>query len=289
MPVRQLPPGKYVLRAILSSGGRARQDADARLRGRAADGADDVGRGARHRRRSTRDLFLPVDDDTMSPARSRATRRSTRRRWRRSASGVAPAVKAAFDQGVASLAAGDFTKAEASFKNAIEPDADSTRAAGAIWRPSFAAAGHDHEAAGAWQTALIDGSDLPQIYEWLGDALLRTHDFARRARFSRKRRRSGRPTPRFTKPLALLYATFGQGREAVRTLERYLADRQDDRDAYFYGGRVDLSPARRRRGRRTAAPTIGSSPTRTRTRYLRSTRAAGGPRQAVGGFPGSEK
>jgi len=28
---------------------------------------------------------------------------------------------------------------------------------------------------------------------------------------------------RFAKPLALLYATFGQGREAVRTLERHLA------------------------------------------------------------------
>ena len=39
---------------------------------------------------------------------------------------------------------------------------------------------------------------------------------------------------RFTKPLAMLYGTFGRGREAVRTLERYLDDRQDDRDAYFY-------------------------------------------------------
>jgi hypothetical protein len=32
----------------------------------------------------------------------------------------------------------------------------------------------------------------------------------------------------------MLYGTFGRGREAVRTLERYLESRQDDRDAYFY-------------------------------------------------------
>jgi hypothetical protein len=31
-----------------------------------------------------------------------------------------------------------------------------------------------------------------------------------------------------------LYGTFGRGREAVRTLERYLDERPDDRDAYFY-------------------------------------------------------
>ena len=32
----------------------------------------------------------------------------------------------------------------------------------------------------------------------------------------------------------MLYGTFGRGREAVRTLERYLDDRQDDRDAYYH-------------------------------------------------------
>jgi hypothetical protein len=31
----------------------------------------------------------------------------------------------------------------------------------------------------------------------------------------------------------MLYATFGQGREAVRTLERYLDQHKDDRDASY--------------------------------------------------------
>jgi hypothetical protein len=38
---------------------------------------------------------------------------------------------------------------------------------------------------------------------------------------------------RFLKPLAMLYGTAGRGREAVRTLERYLEEQHDDRDAYY--------------------------------------------------------
>ncbi len=37
--------------------------------------------------------------------------------------------------------------------------------------------------------------------------------------------------PRFTKPLAMLYASFGRGRDAVRMLERYIADPAGRRDA----------------------------------------------------------
>ena len=40
--------------------------------------------------------------------------------------------------------------------------------------PAFgAAAGRDDQATGAWQTSLIDGSDFPEIYAWLADALMR--------------------------------------------------------------------------------------------------------------------
>ena len=75
---------------------------------------------------------------------------------------------------------------------------------------------------------------MPQLYLWLSDALLRTHDFGG-ARAILEEAAGKWPTDtRFTKPLAMLYGTFGRGREAVRTLERYLEDRQDDRDAYFY-------------------------------------------------------
>jgi len=98
---------------------------------------------------------------------------------------------------------------------------------------SFAAAGRNLEAASAWQTALIDGSDYPQVYQWLGDALMRERDLGA-ARTILEEAVGKWPTdPRFTKPLALLYGTFGRGREAVRTLERYISERGDDRDAYY--------------------------------------------------------
>ena len=113
------------------------------------------------------------------------------------------------------------------------PKSDST-APLAFLAAAFAAAGHDREAASAWQTALVNGTELPQIYQWLGEALLRNHDFGE-ARAIYEEAAGKWPTDaRFTKPLAMLYGTFGKGREAVRTLERYIEARDDDRDAYFY-------------------------------------------------------
>jgi Tfp pilus assembly protein PilF len=179
---------------------------------------------------------LAVDEETLAPFRDR----------------LPPTVRQAFDEGVAHLGGGDYAKAELSFKRAIEPEGDAT-AALTFMAAAFAASGHDREAASAWQTALVGGTDFPQIYQWLGDTLLRSHDFGE-ARAIFEEAVSKWPTDiRFTKPLAMLYGTFGKGREAVRTLERYLEERQDDRDAYLYavqwiytvhaGGAVVHSPA----------------------------------------------
>ncbi len=231
MPTHALPPGPYVLRAILSAGGtsvktltRGFEIAPPKVLLTSAEGLGSVSVDA--------ELFLPIDDNTMTPPfqRDLAVDEATLAPFRER---VAPDVKGAFDQGVVFLAAGDVTHAELSFKKAIEPDADST-APLAFLAASFAAAGKDHEAASAWQTALVDGTDLPQIYAWLGDALLRTHDFGAARAILEEASGKWPADTRFTKPLAMLYGTFGRGREAVRTLERYLDDRQDDRDAYFY-------------------------------------------------------
>jgi VWFA-related protein len=231
MPVHALPPGKYVLRAIVSSGGasiktltRGFEVAPPKVLLTSAEGLGNVSVDA--------ELFLPIDDNTMTPPfqRDLAVDEKTLAPFRER---VAPGVKPAFDQGVVFLAAGDATKAEISFKKAIDPEVDST-APLAFLAASFASAGKDHEAASAWQTALVDGTDLPQIYAWLSDALLRTHDFGAARAILEEATARWPSDPRFTKPLAMLYGTFGRGREAVRTLERYLDERQDDRDAYFF-------------------------------------------------------
>src|SRR5262249_40380507 len=98
---------------------------------------------------------------------------------------------------------------------------------------SFAASGHDDAAASAWQTALVDGSEIPQIYQWLGDALMRTHDYAEARTILEEAAGKWPSDVRFTQPLAMLYPTFGKGREAVRTLERYLTDQPADTDAAY--------------------------------------------------------
>jgi VWFA-related protein len=231
IPIHQIPPGRYILRAILSAGGRSVRTltrgfeiAAPKVLLTSADGLGDTGNDT--------DLYLPIDDKVMTPVfrRDGAVETETLAPFRER---VADPIKAAFEQGVAFLSAGDDTKAELAFKKAIEPEGDST-APLAFLAAAFAADGHDREAASAWQTALVNGTDFPQIYQWLGEALLRNHDFGE-ARAIYEEAVGKWPTdPRFTKPLAMLYGTFGKGREAVRTLERYLEAREDDKDAYYY-------------------------------------------------------
>jgi VWFA-related protein len=229
--VQQLPPGRYLLRAVFSNDGRsvktltrAFEVAAPKVLMTSADGLSSA---------STFDtgLFLPVEEASLKPAflADAATHPDTLEPF---VARVDRSVKPAFDEGVASLSAGDYPKAETSFKNAINPDTDSTPAL-AYLAATFAAAGRDIQAAGAWQTALVDGTDFAQIYDWLAGALMRNHAYGE-ARTILEEAIGKWPTDvRFTKPLAMIYATFGSGREATRTLERYLDERRDDRDACF--------------------------------------------------------
>jgi len=232
VPVHALPPGRYLLRAILSAGGRSIttltrgfEIAAPKVLMTSADGLGDTSLDG--------ELFLPVDNVAMTPAfqRDLAVKKETIEPFR---GRLEAATKTAFDEGIALLAAGEYAKAEATFKRVIDPDVDSTSLL-AYLAACFAAAGHDREAASAWQTALVDGTDFPQIYQWLGDALLRTHDFGEARAIFEEAAGKWPSDVRFTKPLAMLYGTFGRGREAVRTLEHYLAERRDDRDAYYLG------------------------------------------------------
>ena len=232
MPIHQLPPGRYVLRAILSSGGRSVatltrpfEIAAPKVLMTAADGLGDTSIDG--------ELYLPVDDAAMSPAfvREQVLETETLDLFRER---LAPSVKTAFDQGVVFLASGDYPKAEASFKRGIEPDVDSTSSL-AYLAAAFAAAGHDREAASAWQTALVDGTDFPQIYQWLGDAQLRNHDYGEARAILEEASGKWPADVHFMKPLAMLYGMFGRGREAVRTLQRYLDAAPDDQNGLYMG------------------------------------------------------
>ena len=129
---------------------------------------------------------------------------------------------------------GSYPEAEATFKSAIDPDTDSS-AIIAYLAAVFAAAGNDQQAAGAWQTSLVDGSDFPQVYDWLAGSLLRARDLST-ARSMLEEAVSKWPSDvRFARPMALVYATLGQGLDAMRSLERHLTAHKDDVDSLFMG------------------------------------------------------
>jgi VWFA-related protein len=228
--VNQLPPGKYVLRAIFSDEGKAVKTltrpfevAPPKVLMTSAEGLGAVSVDS--------ELFLPVDETALAAPfkRDDAVKPEMLEQF---SSRIAPEIKEPFEEGIAFLTRGDYLKAQASFKKAIGPDSDSTVPL-VYLAAAFAAGGRNIEAASAWQTALIDGSDYPQVYQWLGDALMRERDLGAARTILEEAVGKWPSDPRFTKPLALLYGTFGRGREAVRTLERYISEREDDRDAYF--------------------------------------------------------
>jgi len=141
---------------------------------------------------------------------------------------------AAFDKGVQAFSTGSYSEAESTLKSAIDADVDSSVVI-AYLAAVFAAAGNDEQAAGAWQTSLVDGSDFPQVYDWLAGSLLRTRDLST-ARSILEEAVSKWPSDvRFARPMALVYATLGQGLQAMRALERHLAVHKDDVDSLFMG------------------------------------------------------
>jgi VWFA-related protein len=233
MPVRQLPPGKYVLRAVVSlesspveTIARTFEIAPPAVLMTSADS------GARPATNAG-DLFLPVEETLLVRPfnRDAVWRPDIVQRFR---ARVGDGARRPFEAGIGQLTAGDLARAEESFKQALQVDDDST-APLAYLAATFAASGHDLEAANAWQTSLVNGSDFPEIYQWLGDALMRTHDYAKARVVLDEAVEKWPADARFAKPLALMSATFGQGREAVRLLQRHLEHTPNDAEALALG------------------------------------------------------
>lgn len=230
MPVQQLPPGRYVLRALVSLAARPLKTltrpfeiAPATATGASADAASSA----------DADVFLPVDEqDFVRPfRRDEAVKPEVVKLFR---DRLAPAAQTAFDAGVRSLTAGDYRKAEASFKSAVGPDLDSTSLLvylGVV----YAANNDDVQAVGAWQTALFGGGDIPELYAWLTQGQLRRHSLPDAEEVLEEAHEKWPSDARFTGPLAAVYATFGKGKEAVLLLEQYVDKSPDDVEAARVG------------------------------------------------------
>jgi VWFA-related protein len=231
MPVAKLPPGEYVLRANVTSSGQPLKTLTRRFEIAPPPVLMTSAAGAAPASPASAELFLPVEETALI----RPFRRDDALRpqivddfLRR----VPTSTRPVFEQGIAELQKANYAAAEINFKRAIRPDVDSTSAL-AYLAASFAAAGRDEEAAGAWQTALIDGSDVPQIYEWLADTLVRERDYTAARSILEEAVGRWPSDTRFGRTLALSYATLGKGRDAIRVLDRYIADGRRDPDLLF--------------------------------------------------------
>jgi hypothetical protein len=229
--VRQLPPGKYVLRAMVESDAgpvtSVARDFEVAPPPVLMTTASSTSPGTL----AASEVYLPVIDTQFIRAfkREEATKPDVLRAFRER---IAPELRATFDNGVSSFSSGDYLKAEVTLKSLADGDGDST-AILTYLAATFAASGHDLEAASAWQTALIDGSEFAEIYGWLADTLLRIHDLGQARMILEEAAQKWPSDDRFMKPLALMYATFGQGQQAVRALERHLAAHPDDIEATY--------------------------------------------------------
>jgi tetratricopeptide (TPR) repeat protein len=230
IPVAKLPPGEYILRATITSSGETLKTLTRPFE-IAPPAALMTSATVAPAAAATTDLFLPVDEGLLLRpfAREQALRPQTLDPFLQR---VPAATKSSFEQGVAELQKANYPAAEINFKRAIRPDVDSTSAL-AYLAAAMAASGHDVEAAGAWQTALIDGGDLPQIYEWLGETLTRTRDYTGARSILEEAAGRWPSDPRFMRLLALSYATLGKGRDAIRMLDRYIAAGNSDPDLMF--------------------------------------------------------
>jgi VWFA-related protein len=234
MPIGKLPPGEYVLRAKVTSSGEPLKTLSRRFEiappAVLMTSAGGVGAAAPP---ASADLFLPIDEASIARpfARDQALAAQTLEPFLKR---VPASTRPAFDQGLSELRKANYAGALTQFKSAIRPDEDSTAALSYLGA-TLAAGGQPAEASSVWQTALVDGSDLPQIYEWLADTFVRLKDF--NAARSILEEAVGRwpSDSRFAKNLAFSYATLGKGRDAVRVLDRYIADGHAEPDVLYLG------------------------------------------------------
>jgi VWFA-related protein len=232
MSVARLPPGAYVLRATVTSSGEPLKTLMRQFE-IAAPAVLMTSAASIPSSPRTADLFLPVDEGVFGGrfGRDEALKPQNLDPFLQR---VPATTKAAFEEGLTELRKANYVGAERSFKRAVRPDVDSTSAL-AYLAATMAAAGHDTEAASAWQTALIDGSDLPQIYEWLANSLVRTRDFTGARSILEEAVGRWPSDTRFDRTLALSYATLGKGRDALRLLDRFIADGHPEPDLLFLG------------------------------------------------------
>jgi VWFA-related protein len=221
--VEALPPGIYALRAIIRRDGQVQRTltrAFEIVRPSSATTAD------ANTAAVAAPQFLPVDPVRLArPFDRRQLLEPAILRTFRDL--VGPTTREFFDRGVAQFQSGEYQSAGASFKSAVRPDADPT-APMAYLAATYAALGNDAEASNIWRTALLAGSDVPDIHAWLADALVRRKALVEAQLLLEDAVKRWPSDRRFLRLLAILYAMSGRARNAADLLSQSIASNPDD-------------------------------------------------------------
>jgi VWFA-related protein len=221
LPVDQLPPGIYQLRAAVN-----RESAPLTTVRRAFEVAASPAS-------SSATVFLPVAAaDLARPFElEEALKAPVIALFRSRVQGDAARL---FDEGVSFLENRRYLEAASAFERAVQPG--DPNASLAYLGVSFAATGHDPEAIAVWRKAIGAGNNLPGnnvLHQWLIDALLRTKSYGEARTVATRARQQWPTDARFARPLALLHASSGSAREALTAIEEYLRAYPDDQNALF--------------------------------------------------------
>lgn len=135
-------------------------------------------------------------------------------------------------RGLQALVAGQPADAEKLFRDALDADPEFTVAL-ALGGGAWASVGRDREASRSWRTAIATGIDVPFLYPFVADALLRTGDVKGTREFLAEVREAGGDTSTIERQAALASAISGDRRGTVAALTAWVDAHPDDLDAGF--------------------------------------------------------
>lgn len=184
-------------------------------------------------------------------------------------------VPAAFLEGLSLLAKGELEPAAAKFRETLRYDSEFFPAAFYLGS-CYAAGGRDDHAVGAWQLSLVTERDAPFIYALIGDALLRQNDVDDALNVLNDGARLWPDDDEIQVRLGAVYAKQGKRDEALRQYESYLATHPASVDRLFAAMRLVYE------ARRQSKPIRSSAEDRDLfTKWAAAYAAAKGPQQAL--------
>jgi VWFA-related protein len=283
-----IPPGRYVGRAVVSVSGKPMGQVTRPLTVAPTRAGSTAGRLAfspfaaprfdRHVVLEPQVVVSALDDlaagaAPASPAVSRAAAEARQGRLEALVDllreGEAPSASLAFLRGLGFFARGEMVPAADQFRTALRLRPDFAAATLYLGAAS-AALGRDQDAAGAWNTAMLEDARSPVLSLLLGDALLRQGEVDSAVDVLREAAAAWPTDDRFPQRLGVAYGLAGRSEDALPLLSAHLDRHPEDIDTLFATVRLLYEGQ------------AGAGGDRERLlRYARAYVAAAGPHQAL--------